>query len=214
MAYKYNFNSSKPHALYKIIRPLANIVSNTKYKITYVGVENVPLDRGIIMACNHISALDPIIIGSGCKADLHFMAKQDLFEKNIVGWFLSQLNSFPVDRSKFDFQAVDYSIKLIKEGKSLGIFPEGTRSPDFKPHKAKGGIGYIAKACKCDVVPVSIYTDTQAKSGTKLTVRYGKPIKYEEMQFDESSTKMKDVRYGSELIMNRIIELWEQGHEN
>jgi len=214
MAYKYNFESTKPHALYKVIRPLANFVSHSKYKITYVGAENVPTDRGIILACNHITALDPVILGAGCKAQLNFMAKQDLFEKNIVGWFLAQLNSFPVDRSKFDFTAIDYSIKLIKEGKSLGIFPEGTRSPDFRPHKAKGGIGYIAKACKCDVVPCSIYTDTEAKKGTKLTVRYGKPIKYEELKFDETSTKMKDVRYGSELIMDRIIELWEQGHED
>ena len=85
MAYKYNYESDKSHFLYKIIRPLAKIVVNSRYKITYVGVENVPTDRGIILASNHITAIDPIIIGVGCKVKFHFVAKEELFEKNIVG---------------------------------------------------------------------------------------------------------------------------------
>lgn len=213
MAYKFDYNSDKPKKLYKIIRPVASLVIKSKYKVTYIGAENVPTDRGIIIAANHITALDPVIIGAGCpKCNMHFIAKQELFEKNIVGWFLSQLNSFPVNRSKFDRDAIDYAIRLIKNGKALGIFPEGTRSPDFKPHKAKGGIGYIARECKCDIVPVSIYTCDEAKSGTRLTVRYGKPIKYEELELDENSTKMKDVRKASVLVMERITALWEEGH--
>ena len=80
MAYKYNYESDKSHFLYKIIRPLAKIVVNSRYKITYVGVENVPTDRGIILASNHITAIDPIIIGVGCKVKFHFVAKEELFE--------------------------------------------------------------------------------------------------------------------------------------
>jgi 1-acyl-sn-glycerol-3-phosphate acyltransferase len=211
-SYSYNYDSDKSHKLYKVLRPLAGAVSKTKYRIHYIGSENVPTDRGVILASNHITALDPVIIGSGCPRELHFMAKQELFEKKVVGWFLSQLNAFPVDRHKFDYLAINHSIKLIKDGGALGIFPEGTRSDDFKPHKGKGGICYIAKECKCDIVPVSIYTSDGAKVGTKLTVRYGEPIKYEELNFDESSHKMKDLRYATGLIMERITKLWELGH--
>lgn len=212
MAYKYNFNSTKPHKLYNVIRPLAKAMISNKYKIKYIGAENVPTDRGVIFASNHITALDPVIIANGCDAHMHFMAKQDLFKNPIVARFLAGLNSFPVDRSKFDFQAVDYAVRIVKEGNAVGIFPEGTRSKDFKPHKGKGGVCYIAKQCKCDVVPVSIYTEDEAKSGTKLTVRYGKPIKYEELGFDENSDKMKDLRKGLDVIMGRIVEQWEAGH--
>ena len=215
MAYKYNFDSKKPHKLYKVIRPIANLVSKSKYKIKYVGMENVPTDRGIILAANHITALDPVLIGAGIPhVTLHFMAKQELFEKTVIGWFLAQLNSFPVDRSKFDMTAINYAVDIVKDGGALGIFPEGTRSEDFKPHNAKGGVCYIAKECKCDVVPVSIYTEDEAKSGTKLTIRYGKPIKYEELGFNEESKKMKDLRKSGEVIMARITEMWEEGHEN
>lgn len=214
MPYKYNYSVDKSHAMYNVLKPVAELVSRTKYKVKYIGSENVPSDRGIILASNHITALDPVIIGAGCKPTLHFMAKQELFEKSAVGWFLSNLNAFPVDRQKFDFDAVNYAIKLVEDGNALGIFPEGTRSEDFRPKKGKGGICYIAKACKCDVVPVSIYTSDCAKSGTRLTVRYGKPIKYEELQFDEASHKMKDLRFASGLIMERITQLWEEGHED
>ncbi|MBP9988481.1 MAG: 1-acyl-sn-glycerol-3-phosphate acyltransferase [Ruminococcus sp.] len=212
MSFQYNFNYTKPHKLYSIIRPLAKVVIGSKYKIKYIGAENVPTDRGIIIASNHITALDPVIIANGCDAKMHFMAKKELFKNPIVARFLSGLNSFPVDRTKFDYDAVDYAAKLVSEDNALGIFPEGTRSKDFKPQKGKGGICYIAKKCKCDVVPVSIYTEDKAKSGTKLTVRYGKPIKYEELGFDENSEKMKDLRVGLNVIMEHIVSLWEEGH--
>lgn len=215
MAYKFDYSKDKPSKLYGLLRPVAQIVVKSKYKVNYIGVENVPTDRGFIIAPNHITALDPVIVASGCpKCPMNFIAKQELFEKNIVGWFLAQMNSFPVDRSKFDRKAIDYAVRLVKNGRVLGIFPEGTRSPDFTPQKGKGGIGYIVKECKCDVVPVSIYTSDEAKSGTRLTVRYGKPIKYEEFELDENSTKMKDVRKVAVLVMERITELWEEGHGN
>lgn len=214
MAYKYNFNSTKPRRFYTIVRPLAKLVIGAKYKINYIGAENIPTDRGFILASNHITALDPVIIANGCNANLHFMAKNDLFKNPVVARFLSGLNSFPVDRSKFDYDAVDYAVRIVKDGGSIGIFPEGTRSKDFKPHKGKGGVCYIAKQCKCDVVPVSIYTEDEAKSGTRLTVRYGKVIKYEELEINEESEKMKDLRKGIEVIMSRIVSLWEEGHED
>lgn len=212
MSYNYKYGSDKSHFLYKIIRPLAKVVIAAKYKVTYIGAENVPTDRGFILASNHITALDPVIIGVGCKAKFHFIAKKELFEKKIVGWFLTNLNAFPVDRSKFDFKSMDYAVKVVEDGDALVIFPEGTRSPDFEPHDAKGGVCYVAKQCKCDVVPVSIYTSDKAKSGTRLTVRYGKPIKYEDLNFHEDVEKMKDLRYGSKLIMDNIKELWRLGH--
>lgn len=213
MAYKFDYTKRKKHPLYKVIKPIAAAVIKSKYKITYIGVENIPLDRGVVIAPNHITALDPLIVGAGCpKCDMYFIAKEELFENKVVGWFLSQLNSFPVNRDKFDYDAINYAVDIVKDGCALGIFPEGTRSKDFKPQKGKGGIGYIVKQCKCDVVPVSIYTSDEAKSGTRLTVRYGKPIKYEEFNIDEESKKMKDLRKVSELVMSRITELWEEGH--
>lgn len=214
MSYNFDFSRTKPRFLYRILRPLANIIVRSRYEVEYIGAENIPESGGFILASNHITVLDPVIIAVACKRPLHFMAKEEIFRNKIAGWFFAGLNSFPVDRTKFDEDAINYAIEIVKQGDAMGIFPEGTRSPDFTPKKGKGGVCYIAKMCKCDVVPVSIYTSDRAKKGTKLTVRYGKPIPHEELQFDPESIKMKDLRYAANLIMQRITELWEIGHGN
>ncbi len=212
MPYNYDFSDYKSRPLYSVVRPLAGLITKTKYRINYIGAENLPEGGGFILAANHITALDPVIVSVGCDKTMHFMAKDELFKNKLIGWAMAQLNAFPVDRTKFDEDAINYAITLVKNGGILGIFPEGTRSPDYTPQKGKGGVCYIAKMCKCDVVPVSIYTCDEAKTGTRLTVRYGKPIKHEEMKFDPNSTKMKDLRHATNLIMEKITELWSLKH--
>lgn len=214
MPYNFDFSNTGDKRGCTILRPVADIIIKTKYKVTYSGVENLPENGGFILASNHITALDPVIIAVGMGKPLHFMAKDELFRNKLSGWFLTQLNAFPVDRTKFDEDAINYAIEIVRKGSILGIFPEGTRSPDFTPQKGKGGVCYIAKVCKCDVVPVSIYTSDEAKTGTRLTVRFGKPIKHEELKFNPDSMKMKDLRYATALIMERITQLWEAGHGN
>ncbi|MBP3442553.1 MAG: 1-acyl-sn-glycerol-3-phosphate acyltransferase [Clostridia bacterium] len=212
MSYKFNFKKTDSRLSYHLLRPLAKFIIKVKYKVNYVGIENLPENGAYILASNHITALDPVMIAAACKRPMHFMAKKELFENKLSGWFLTRLNAFPVDRTKFDEESINYAIEIVKNGDILGIFPEGTRSPDFTPKAGKGGTCYIAKVCKCDVVPVSIYTNDEAKSGTKLTIRYGKPIKYEELKFNPESMKMKDLRHATSLIMERITDLWRLGH--
>lgn len=214
MSYNFDFSNTGAKRGYDVLRPVANFLIKTKYKVTYEGLDNLPEGGGYIVAANHITALDPVIIAVGMGKPLHFMAKNELFQNKLMGWFFTQINAFPVDRSRFDEDAINYAVNIVKEGSILGIFPEGTRSPDFTPKKGKGGVCYIAKVCKCDVVPVSIYTCDNAKTGTKLTVRFGKTIKHEELNFDPESMRMKDLRYATGLIMERITELWGKGHGN
>lgn len=214
MPYNFDYSNREPRKIYSLMRPVANLLLKLRYKMVYVGRENLPKNGGYIIAANHITALDPVMICAGCDFPLHFMAKNEVFKNKIIGWAMTQMNAFPVDRTRFDEDAINYAIDLIKDGSVLGIFPEGTRSPDFTPQKGKGGTCYIAKMCKCDVVPVSIYTSDGAKAGTKITVRYGKPIRHEELKFDPESTRMKDLRYATNLIMERITELWRLGHGN
>lgn len=212
MPYNYDFSDYKSRPLYSVVRPLAGLITKTKYRINYIGAENLPEGGGFILAANHITALDPVIVSVGCDKTMHFMAKDELFKNKLIGWAMAQLNAFPVDRTKFDDDAINYAITLVNNGGILGIFPEGTRSPDYTPQKGKGGVCYIAKMCKCDVVPVSIYTCDEAKTGTRLTVRYGKPIKHEDLKFDPNSNKMKDLRHATNLIMEKITELWSLKH--
>lgn len=212
MSYNFNFNRIEPRSSYRLFSPFAKLLIKLKYRVKYIGMENLPKEGGYILASNHIMALDPVILAVASKRPLRFMAKKEVFRNKISGWLMTMMNAFPVDRSKFDEESINYAINVVHNGDILGIFPEGTRSPDFTPKKGKGGACYIAKVCKCDVVPVSIYTSDKAKTGTKLTVRYGKPIKYEELKFDPDSMKMKDLRHATSIIMERITDLWRLGH--
>ncbi len=197
---------------YDKLRPIGKAVENMLYKIEYVGVENIPADGGLIIASNHINALDPVFIGCGIEnRQLHFMGKKELFENPIAKYFLTKLNGFPIVRGGADSEALDYAIRVVKEGHILGIFPEGTRSKTFKPARAKNGVALIAKEAKADVLPVSIYTSDDMKKHTKLTVRFGEVIPYEKLGLNDESSR-DEIRACAQNIMAEIVKLWEMGH--
>ena len=207
----FDFSTVREYNTYNSVRGLARVVCKNRWDITYVGQENIPENGGLIIACNHQDALDPLVIANGCPRVIHFMAKEELFKNGLVARFLKRLNAFPVVRGSGDMSAINYAIDVVKNGWALGIFPEGTRSKDFKPARPKSGAALIAKQTGADVLPVCIYTDTEYKKGTRLTVRFGKVIKNEELGFVEEHSP-KELRSASKRIMGDIVALWEEGH--
>ena len=197
---------------YETLRPLGERITNMLYKVEYVGLENIPAEGGFILASNHMKALDPLFIAMGIKdRQLHFMGKKELFENPITKWALTKVNGFPIVRGGADKEALDYAIRIPQEGHILGIFPEGTRSKDFKPARAKRGIALIAKEAKADILPVSIYSADQMKKGTKLTIRFGELIPYEKLGFTEEGSK-EEQKNCAKFVMDEIVKLWEMGH--
>ncbi len=202
----------KDSKTYDKLRPLGTSIINKLYKIEYAGVENVPENGGFILASNHMHALDPVFIGVGMeKRQLHFMGKKELFENPVAKYFLTKLNGFPIVRGSADSDALNYAIRVVKEGNILGIFPEGTRSKDYKPARAKSGVAMIAHQSKADVLPVSIYTSDDLKKGTKLTIRFGEVIPYENLGLSEDATR-EEIKGCAKMIMGEIVKLWEMGH--
>lgn len=208
---QFDFGKVKEYKLYQALRWVA-VLFCLRYKITYVGRENIPQDGGYIIACNHQSGVDPIILGRGVKRTIHFMAKEELFENEALGIFIKHLNAFPVRRGQGDTAAVEFAEEIVRNGYVLGIFPEGTRSKDFKPARGKSGTALIAKVTGADVLPVSIYTSDRYKKGTRLTVRFGKVIKNEEFGFTEEPHSTAELKSATKRIMGDITSLWEEGH--
>ncbi len=208
----FDYSEIKDSKTYDKLRPVGKAVAKLLYKIEYVGLENVPEDGGFILASNHMDALDPVFIAIGLEnRQLHFMGKKELFENPVSKWALSKLNGFPIVRGGADTEALEYAIRIPKEGHILGIFPEGTRSKTFKPARAKSGVAMIAKEAKTDVLPVSIYTSDNMKKGTKLTIRFGEIIPYEKLGFTEDGSR-EELKTCAKYIMDEIIKLWEMGH--
>lgn len=208
----FDYSKVEEHKIYDILRPLGKLVNRTQYKIKYVGTENIPAEGGFILASNHMCALDPLFIAIGMeKRQLHFMGKKELFENPMIKWFLSTVNGFPIVRGGADSEAMNYAIRIVKEGKILGIFPEGTRSKDHRPGKAKSGVAVIAKAAKSDILPVSIYSSDEMKKHTKLTIRFGEVIHFDELRLNDESTRT-EIKDAASFVMDKITGLWEMGH--
>lgn len=209
----FNYSAEiKDSKTYEKLRPLGKKIVNMFYKIEYVGVENIPENGGFILASNHIDALDPVFIGLGMeKRQLHFMGKKELFENPLVKSFLTKLNGFPIVRGSADTAALEYAIRVAAEGNILGIFPEGTRSKDYKPARAKSGVAMIANQAKAPVLPVSIYNCDEMKKKSKITVRFGELIPYEKLGMSEEATR-EETKDCAKMIMSEIVKLWEMGH--
>ncbi len=208
--YSVEINDSK---LYDSLRPVGKTLAKMLYKIEYVGTENIPEEGGFILASNHMNALDPVFIAVGMeKRQIHFMSKKENFENGIAKYFLTKLNGFPIVRGSADTEALDYAIRIAREGSILGIFPEGTRSKDYKPARAKSGVAMIAHQAKAPVLPVSIYTSDNLKKHTKLTIRFGELIPYENLGLNADDPSREEIKGCAKMIMSEIVKLWEMGH--
>ena len=182
------------------------------YKLFYnfhiEGVENIPQDRPLVMASNHRSYADPVILTMPMKRPVTYMAKEELFKNKLFGWFITKLGAFPVKRGSGDMQVIDDAVSILNSGRNLVIFPEGTRSKDGKVGKGKTGVALIAAKSGADVIPCgSIFEGEKLKFRSKLTLRFGKVIPAEEIAVEDASPRaLKDVK---KRIMSAITELVE-----
>lgn len=150
------------------------IFYKTFYRIRVIGRENIPID-GCLISGNHPTAHDaPILVSCiGIKHDMAGMGKKELFTNKFYGFWMYKLGGFPVDRGKSDIKAIKTCIDVVKDGKKLILFPEGTRTIR-SGKKAKAGIGLIAMKTNCPIVPV--YMPENLKIFRKNVVVFGTAI--------------------------------------
>jgi 1-acyl-sn-glycerol-3-phosphate acyltransferase len=210
----YNFNRIKPYAFYRVMKhPLTGLVK-LLFCVEIHGRENLPAKAGgVIIACNHLHAADPAFLVAATKQPWRFMAKQELFRSGLSRWLCTHFNAFPVRREIIDRQALDFSVRVLNDGRAgLGIFPEGTRSADGTPQPGKTGTAAIARKAHADVLPCSLYWQGKLKRGTRVTVRIGQVIPFAQLGLGESPNKREN-KQATEMIMTAITALWSQGHD-
>lgn len=210
MYYKFS-DEITDHKSYYAGKYIAKVLSCFVYKkLTVKGTENIPMNGPIIIASNHIAFSDPAIIVSNCPRTVHFMAKSELFENPLKAAFMRCMNAFPVKRNHFDRAALRQARRILENGWALGIFPEGRRVADSQPTQAKSGIAYIARLTGADVLPACIYRAPEDSSiWHKLVLSYGTVIKNAELDL-----KSESLEKASDLIMERIRQLWRAENEN
>lgn len=185
---------------YSFARSLVNSVLGPIYRIEVIGKENMPADGGVLLCANHIDNLDPPVVGITAPRPVHFMAKEELFSVPLLGKIVPHLNAFPVKRGMSDREALRKGLGILKDGKVLGLFPEGTRSKTGEMGKGLAGAGFFALRSDAHVVPCAIIGPYKAFK--KLKVVYGKPIDMESIK-----EKKLNAEQATDLIMGEIQAL-------
>ena len=115
-------------AFYDFARAVTGAWCYGPLRMRVIGIENVPHEGPLIVACNHVSYVDPVALGVALPRRVWYMAKAELFHIPVLGPTIAALGAYPVDRGKGDVAAIRGSVRVLKEGKAIGIFPEGTRN--------------------------------------------------------------------------------------
>ena len=160
------------------------------------GTENIPKEGALIFCGNHRTFLDPPLIEVTAKRECRFLAKQDLF----LGWVFE---SIPVKKDDKDINAIKTSLKHLKKGECIALFPEGTRNGLAKGEKVKDGAAFFAIRTGAKVIPVGISGKTGAFS--KVTIRYGKPLDYS--KYKNAEDEKQALEEVTNDIMEHILEL-------
>ncbi|TFB23954.1 1-acyl-sn-glycerol-3-phosphate acyltransferase [Filobacillus milosensis] len=173
--------------LYHIARTLVKIVFKFIFKIEIIGRENIPKKGPVIICSNHISNFDPPVVGITSPRTVHFMAKEELFQKKWLGKLLIGINAFPVKRGMRDRNALRTGLKLLSDGHTIGLFPEGTRSKNGEVKKGLAGAGFFAMRSDATVIPCAIIGSY--KKFSKLKVVYGSPINFNSLEKEKPSAQ-------------------------
>lgn len=185
---------------YKFVKTLCYIIFKILFRLEVIGLENIPKEGPVVIAANHISLLDPPLVGASSSRAVNFMAKEELFVFPL-GQIYSSLGAFPVKRGASDRNAIKNALGILKDGKVLGIFPEGTRSTDGKLGPAEPGALAIANKGRAQVVPTAVIGSVlkgRKSFWPKMKVVFGEPLDYSQEQFHKEELEEK----GRELMEN------------
>jgi len=142
--------------IYWLTHTLARVAGRIIFRHRTLHREFLPESSGAIIVANHVSFLDPSMVGASFRNPIYYLARKSLF-KGFLGWLLPRIQVLPVDLGKGDLASMKRILRLLKEGNRVLMFPEGTRSPDGTLQAAEAGIGFILAKGDVPVVPVRIF---------------------------------------------------------
>lgn len=168
-----------------LLGPLLRLV----YRPKAVGLENVPGDGPVILASNHLSFVDSLFVPLVVKRPVVFLGKADYFDSWRTRWFFKAVNVIPVRREggSAGEAAIRAGIRSLKQGMCVGIYPEGTRSPDTRLYRGKTGVARMALEGRAPVIPVAVEGTREImpldaklpRLRGRVTVHFGKPLTFE-----------------------------------
>lgn len=188
---------------YRFGRAIIKLLNLILYNIHVEGEENIPETCGVVLCPNHISNYDPLAVATHMKRQVHFLAKAELYKNFIVRKVLLAVGTIPVDRGKVSLETLKESLRVLKNGEILGIFPEGTRVKNGERKKPMEGFVVFALKTKSPILPVHI--EGEYKFRGKINIKFGKPIELNE--YYGKKVKPEEMSKISEKIMDIVYDL-------
>lgn len=200
-------------AAYGISHYVSRVVADIAFRGEVAGLHRLPASGGFLIAANHMSHLDPPLIGCHVPRQMCFFARKTLWKPGLGAWWMDAVGAIPVDRDGgSDMQAMKRVLRALEEGKVLALFPEGTRSPTGQLQAPKAGVGFIACKSRAPVVPARIFGSFEAfgrsgpiRPGTPVSIVFGHPIQPSE--YDRPADGKERYQRASERIFSRIAAL-------
>jgi len=185
------------------------------------GEQNLPATGGVILASNHLDAGDTVVLPAMVKRKVTFPAKAELFKgdrgpfSKLVAWFLRAVGQVPLDRAggRVSLEGLAPVLEVLAEGGCVGIYPEGTRSPDGRLYKGKTGVARMALAARVPIVPVAMKgSQVTRKAGLPWidhpTVVIGEPLDFSE--YYDRADDPRVLRWVTDQVMAAIQDLSDQ----
>lgn len=185
----------------KIAIWVVTVLFHILYRIEVKGKENIK-EGNYIVCANHSQKSDSVFVVTaiGAKHRMRAMGKKELWDIKPLGWILSGIGAFPVDRKSADVKAIKTSMKALNDGQKLIIFPEGTRKQEFDG-AAKAGAAMLAQRTNSPVLPV--YIPQNKKMFSKVTIIFGEP-------FTVEGDRKEGYQKGADEIVRKIYSLAEK----
>lgn len=180
---------AKRPAVYRISSFFARQLARVYFRLGTRGAENVPPLGPVILASNHVSFLDPPLIGAFLPRKVHFLARKTLFDSPLLGWLIRQLQAVPVDRDGGGGAGLKAILDRLGGGAGILLFPEGTRSADGEVKGARAGIGMTVIKSSAPVIPVRIFGAFEAwgrhqkfPRPHRIRIVFGQPLHFEKLR--------------------------------
>lgn len=180
---------------YDAFRVIARLSGTVLFRMRWTGSENFPAEGGALICSNHQSFFDPVLVGLTCDRRMNYLARDTLFKNPILAPLIRYLDAIPIDREGGGLAGLKETLRRLKAGEQVLIFPEGTRSRDGEVATLKPGFCSVTRRSKVPLVPVAVDGAYQAWPRTaklprlgRIAVVVGEPISPEriaEMSDDE-----------------------------
>lgn len=196
--------------LYRVGQAVCRPIMKVFYRYKFINNNSIPHEGAYIIASNHMSFSDPVLLGLGQRRRLFFMAKQELFKNKFFAGLIRALGAFPVERGAGDGKAIKTGEDLIKEGNVMTIFIEGGRTKTGEFMRPRSGCALVAQQMQVPVIPACItITGNPKYRFAKRVIHFGDPLTPQQLGLTPDGDR-RQLKNATNMIMDEINKMREQ----